>query len=112
MGGTTSAWLMAALECGCESSPTPPYIRFCGRHDPARVQALENLCYAILTRAKEVGDKLDSATGTFLPRIANISASDAMDDLVEEFAPQLRKLMAVGPLPSRGSGNHIPTGVP
>ena len=103
---------MSVLACGCESSSAPPYVRFCARHDPARVEALENLCHAILARAKGVGNELDSTTGTFFPRFTNISAADAMDDLVEEFAPQLRRLMAAGPLPVEGSERQTRTGVP
>lgn len=94
---------MTVLACGCESVSLPPYIRFCARHDPARVETLENLCHGILARAKGVVDGLDGRAGTFLPRIANVSAADAMEDLLEDFGPQFRKLMAVVPSPTEGT---------
>jgi len=92
---------MNALPCGCGPSSSPPYVRFCARHDPARVRALEQWCHDILTRAQEVYGKLDSAAGNLVPLLTKASAADAMQDLLEEFMPQFRKLMAYGaPLPN------------
>ena len=99
---------MAAHPCGCESSPDPPYIRYCARHDPARVRALEQLCHDVLERAQAVASKLDSAVGNLSPLLTKTIAADAMQDLLEEFAPQYRKLMNLGsPLPS--SQSPLPT---
>jgi len=92
---------MDALPCGCGPSSNPPYVRFCARHDPARVKALEQLSHDILRKAQEVYGKLDGASGAFLPQFARISAADAMQDLLEEFLPQFQKLMAYrSPLPN------------
>ena len=92
---------MDALPCGCGPSSIPPYVRFCARHDPARVKALEQLCHDFLTRAREVYDKLDSPAGPLFPGYSRISAADTMQDLLEEFVPQFQKLMAYrSPLPS------------
>lgn len=92
---------MDDLPCGCASSSSPPYLRFCARHDPGRVKALEQLCYDILERAQAVFGKLDGAAGNFMPLLTKTSAADAMQDLLEEFVPRYRKLMSLGsPLPS------------
>ena len=92
---------MDALPCGCGPSSIPPYVRFCARHDPARVKALEQLSHDILAKAQEVYGKLDSSSGVFLPQYTRISAADEMQDLLEEFVPQFQKLMAYrSPLPS------------
>lgn len=91
---------MAALSRGRGPGSSPPYSRFCARHDPVRVEALEQLCRAILTGVKAIADGTNSAVGDFFPLFAKTSAADAMDDLLEEFLPQFRKLMVVGkPLP-------------
>jgi hypothetical protein len=100
---------MSDLSCGCGPSSTPPYVHFCARHDPVRIEALERLCHDILARAKAVADKMDSSVGVFFPRAVNVSASDAMDDLLDEFAPRFRKPMTVGP-PNLGGGSTPPGG--
>lgn len=92
---------MDGLPCGCGSSSSPPYVRFCARHDPVRVKALEQLCHDILERAQAVFGKLDGAAGNFMPLYAKISAADEMQDLLEEFVPRYRKLLTLSsPLPS------------
>jgi hypothetical protein len=103
---------MFALPCGCEPSSSPPYIRYCARHDPDRVKRLEALCNDILTRAQGVAGKLDGTAGSLFPRYAQVSAGDAMEDLLEEFTPRFQRLMDFGPvLPGAGT-LQLPEGLP
>ena len=84
--------------------PDSPFILYCARHDPARVLELERLSYDVLTRLRAVYGDLDSQVSTYFPRFTKANASDAMQDLLEEFLPKYRKLI--------GASSDRPTGAP
>ena len=98
-----------SLACGCRSLEAPPFVRFCARHDPARVEALERVCREMVLRVKQVRDGTDSSTGrAFFPRFTAASTSDRLDDLVEELVALYRSIQ----LPDRPLAGETAPGGP